>query len=528
MTRESTKLIAQLRSALGDNRVATDRAERELASTDFYSAGATCTAVIRPADAESLARAAAIITAAGFALIPRGGSMSYTGGYTPDSERSVIVDLNAMQSIVSINEEDMTITVQAGATWEAIYDALSPRGLRLPFFGTFSGRRATVGGGLSNGALFFGTARYSGAADHVLGLEIVTADGRLITTGQAAFHNGKAFYRTHGPDLTGLFIHDCGALGIKTQATFRLIQMPRATECLSFALPDASSAARALAQVARAGVAEEAYVFDPATTTRSLGASSLSGNLRRLGNIVSSQGSTLDGLKAGAKVVRAGKKVVPAGAYSLHVVCAGRHEAGVIADADQCRQLAVAAGGDEIPNSIPVAVRAAPFDNLNGALGPAGERWAALNAKVPHSDAQRVREGFDAILAKYESELRSCRVHTSTLFIAIDTHAFSFEAVFHWPDAWLGPHRTVPDAKHLATLTEPDPNPQGAALVAQLRDECLGLFSELGAASNQIGRTYPWRANLADNTGELFDTLKSHLDPPGLMNPGVLVRQRPC
>jgi FAD/FMN-containing dehydrogenase len=108
----------------------------------------------------------------------------------------------------------MYVTVEAGVTWKQLHEALAPRGLRLPFFGTFSGATATVGSGIANGALFFGTARYGTAADCALGLEVVLADGTLLHTGQAAF-GGKPFYRTYGPDLTGLFTHDSGTLGIK-------------------------------------------------------------------------------------------------------------------------------------------------------------------------------------------------------------------------------------------------------------------------------------------------------------------------
>jgi D-lactate dehydrogenase (cytochrome) len=416
----------------------------------------------------------------------------------------------------------MTVTVRAGTTWEALYAELEPHSLRLPFFGTFSGRKATVGGGLSNGAVFFGTARYGSAADQVLGLEVVCADGRILRTGQAAFRHGRPFYRTHGPDLTGPFLHDGGALGIKTEATFRLIEMPRHTGYLSYAFPDALSAATALTAVGRSGVAEDAYVFDPETTSRNLQGGTLGKDLSRLGHIISGQGNLLAGLKAGLRVVVAGKRLVPEHAYSLHLVCAGRSQAAVLADIARCRQLLDARGGVEIPNSIPLAARAAPFDNLNGVLGPSGERWVALNAKVPPSDSEAIINGFQALLKKHQSRLDALQVSVSTLFIAMQTHAFSFEPVFHWPDRWLPMHRAVAEAAHLARLTEPDANPAATELVVQLREETMSLFSQLGAASNQIGRSYPFFDKLDPATAAMLVALKTELDPHGLMNPGVL------
>ena len=76
-----------------------------------------------------------------------------------------MLDLSELNRIISINEDYLVITVEAGVSWQQIWDALTPRGLRSPFFDTISGSRATVGGGLSNGALFMGTARYGSAAD---------------------------------------------------------------------------------------------------------------------------------------------------------------------------------------------------------------------------------------------------------------------------------------------------------------------------------------------------------------------------
>jgi len=103
-----------------------------------------------------------------------------------------------------------------------------------------------VGGGLSNGALFMGTARYGSAADIVVGMEVVDAGGRLIQTGQAAFLNGRPGFRQYGPDLTGLFVHDAGALGVKTSASLRMMPMPEAADYASFAFATQQEAIHAL------------------------------------------------------------------------------------------------------------------------------------------------------------------------------------------------------------------------------------------------------------------------------------------
>ena len=153
-----------------------------LYTTDVYSPGVAPGLVVRPTTPAQVADAVRISTQAGWAITQRGGGMSYTGGYLPQRAETVMLDLSALNRIVSIDEDDLIITVEAGVTWQQIWEALTPRGLRLPFFGTFSGSRATVGGGLSNGALFMGTARYGSAADIVVGVDVVDGRGRCIRT----------------------------------------------------------------------------------------------------------------------------------------------------------------------------------------------------------------------------------------------------------------------------------------------------------------------------------------------------------
>jgi FAD/FMN-containing dehydrogenase len=72
-------------------------------------------------------------------------------------------------------------------------------GLRTPFWGTLSGIRATVGGSLSQNALFWGSGQYGTAIDSLLSLEVVLGDGTLVHTGSAAQINSTPFFRHFGP-----------------------------------------------------------------------------------------------------------------------------------------------------------------------------------------------------------------------------------------------------------------------------------------------------------------------------------------
>ncbi|MSO65918.1 MAG: FAD-binding oxidoreductase [Alphaproteobacteria bacterium] len=517
------RLVENLIDTLGRESVITDPEERKFYSADVYAAGKTCAVAVKPKDREAVTRAVAAATRSGYAVIGRGGGMSYTRGYSPVREDTVMLDIGALNRIVEFNANDMYITVETGVTWKQIYDALRPKGLRIPMFGTFSGMRATVGGGLSQGALFMGTARYGQAADNVLGLEVVLADGSVVKTGQAAFRNGKPVYRTYGPDLTGLFLHDGGALGIKTLATFKLMQVPKESGYASFVFPGGILAAvAALSDVARSGAAEDAYVFDPESTDRSLATPDAVQDMKTLVGVVTGQSSWLKGMVEGTKLVLAGRSFSKESMFSLHVVCGGRSSGAVDGDLAIIRQIAAKHKGEEIANSIPKAIRGDPFKPLNGVLGPNGDRWAAMNAKVAHSQAATLIAAANALFDSYKARMDKHGVTVTRLMIAIDTYSYSFEPVLHWYDSWLPVHRRTPEPAYLKKLTEPKPNPEAAALVEEIRLKIAALFAEHGGASNQIGKTYPYLDNLNANTAKLLRAIKAHVDPDGQFNPGVL------
>lgn len=522
-TANESRLQSLLVATLDTAEWSVDPRELELYSSDVYSRGQRLAAIVRPRSKTRCAAAIGALTAAGYALVTRGGGMSYTGGYLATRPDTVLIDTSALNRIVEVSAEDLYITVEAGVTWKQIYERLAPLGLRLPFFGTFSGAQATVGGGLSNGALFLGTARYGTGAENVLALEVALADGQVVRTGQTAFRQAvKPFYRTCGPDLTGLFLHESGSFGVKLQATLRVMRMPAHTGHASFVFDGIESAAAALSEVARTGAAEDAYVFDPETTRKNLRSEGLLSDAGVLLKVMGNEGGFFKGLLAGAKLAAAGRGFLPEQAYSLHVTCAARSEAALQADLRAVAQAATGVGGQAIPESIPRAVRADLFPPLDGVIGASGDRWAALNAKVAHSDALTIIRASAERLAPYRERMQAEGVWMSHLLIAIGQQAFSFEPVFHWHDEWLPLHEHMPRATTLAKLERPQPKASATALVAEMRADLVELFAQLGAASNQLGKTYPYQRVLHAETAALVGGIKATLDPHGLLNPGAL------
>ena len=207
-----TALLRQLQSLLGVEHVVTDPAECEVYSTDIYRRGETAMAVVRPGSSADVAQIVQLSAAAGVAVVPRGGGASYTDGYAPAERESILIDTSRMNRILELNERDGYVVVEVGVTWATLNEALAAKGLRTPFFGPFSGLAATVGGSLSQNSVTWGTGVFGVSGETTLCVEVVLGDGRLVRTGSWGAANGVPFMRSYGPDLTGLFMGDCGVI----------------------------------------------------------------------------------------------------------------------------------------------------------------------------------------------------------------------------------------------------------------------------------------------------------------------------
>ncbi len=487
----------------------------EFYAHDIYSRGADLSAVVRPADKHQLAAAIKAATDAGHAVVPRGGGMSYTGGYTAGTPGAVLFDLAGMDQIIEVNETDMTVTVEAGCTWAKLRENLEPLGLRTPMWGTLSGLKASIGGGMSQNGIFWGTGRYGTAVQGCLALEVALADGSLLSV-------GKGFTRPYGPDLVGVFLSDTGALGIKATVTLRLIREADAHGYASFAFDDHASWLTAASEIERRGIATECFGFDPFLNAIRMKRDSLAGDAKQLVGMMKKQGSVLKALKEGVKVVAAGRDFLKDANFSLHVLAEGRIQAAADADVAIAREIVTANGGREIENTIPKIIRANPFGPLNSILGPDGERWAPVHGLVSHSKANACFQAFLDLFARHQDEMNAHGMHYGALVANVGNSGMIIEPCLYWPDA-RNPliEDTIEDA-HLGKLPVLAANSDAWALCQKMRKAIADVFFEHDAAHFQIGRTYRYRDSLAPAADDLLVTIKRHLDPRGLMNPGSL------
>lgn len=508
------KALSTIAARIGTEALITDPAELRYYSQDVFSTGPTVLAIFRPTDKDMLARGIAAATEAGVAIIPRGGGMSYTGGYLAPEAGALLIDTGAMNRILDINVEDMTVTVESGCTWDKLQRTLKPKGLRALAWGTLSGINATVGGGMSQNGVFWGASGGT-VVDAALSFEVVLADGSIVST-------GSEFFRPFGPDITGLFAADCGALGVKATITLKLVREGTAFAYGSFSFPDATAFFGAMSEVAREGLATESFGFDPYLQSQRMKRDSLTKDAKSLVNMMKAQGSMFKALKEGAKVVAAGRSFLDDVPFSLHLIAEGRYQNAVDADMKAIEAIATRHGGKAIENTIPKILRANPFPPVNSMVGPEGERWVPIHGFLPHS---RLVEGWNRVQALFDAnkaEMDAHGVAAGAMLAAVSRSTCLIEPVFFWPDALEDIHCRSLEADHLARLNRFPPNAESRAVVDRLRADIIRIFRDLEATHLQVARTYPLREASDPRAWAILEAVKQVVDPRRLMNPGSL------
>ncbi|WP_293897722.1 FAD-binding oxidoreductase [Phenylobacterium sp.] len=518
-------IVAALTAVAGAEALRTSEAERTFFSTDIAGRGETADAVVRVSDTDTLAQVVATATRMGWIVVPRGGGFSYTGGYTPETRRSVIVDLRGLDRVVEINARDMYVVVEAGCTWQNLYERLRAAGFRTPYFGPMSGANATVGGALSQGSFFLGSNQYGSLADSVLALEIVLADGTVMRTGSWGSSEGAApFFRQYGPDLTGLFLNDTGAMGFKSRAVLRLIPFPTHQAYASFAFTTHQAALAAVSAIGRTGLAAECYCWDP-FFVRLMAANASTGlreDLSLLLNVVKGGSNLLDGLIGAVRIAMAGRAVFRGDTWLMHLAIDDVSAAGAAEKLKLLRAIAGKAGGREVAPTAPRTLRGTPFTDFNTAERRLPRRSLPVHGVCSHSAAAQVADEVYACLAANRTEMERLGVNCGTIFLAVGGQAVTVEPLLSWDDAEHFLHNRVEETSDLAALATYDDRPEATRLAFELRQAFKAIFRRHGCAHVQIGRAYPWAETRDPAVLRLIEGFKDAVDPRRVVNRGSL------
>lgn len=185
--------------------------------------GASPEGVVSPVSVSEVRGALAAAHRAGVGIVPLGGRTA--PGCEPPSRPFVALSTTRLAGIEVYEPADLTVTARAGITLGDLSSQLAAHGQWLPVDPPFASRR-TLGGLVATGAAGPLGAAHGSPRDHVLGLTLVTGDGRVLHLG------GRVMKNVAGFDLVKLVVGSHGTLGVVVSATVRVFPRPEAEMAL--------------------------------------------------------------------------------------------------------------------------------------------------------------------------------------------------------------------------------------------------------------------------------------------------------
>ena len=462
-------LEAALSAIVGEAHVLTDADTRAAYERDWTGAWiGQARMVVRPGSTAEVAAVLDACRGAGAPLVPQGGNTGLVGGSVPDgSGRAVVLSTSRLRRLGPVDADAAQVSVGAGVTLAVLAEHAAAAGFDVPV-DLAARQSATIGGMVATNAGGLRVLRHGMMRQHVAGVEAVLGTGAVVS------HLAGLAKDNTGYDLAGLLCGSEGTLGVVTEVRLRLVA----------SLPE-----RVTAVVAFTGLAA---ARDGVRT------------LRR----------AVPGLDAAEYVVAPGARLVRstlgvAGVFArLHPVEVVVEVAGEV---DPTDELAAVVNG--LPGVLEVAV-ATPADG-------SGRRAALWEIRERHTEAL-ARVGPPR---KYDVS-----VPLATLPVFVDEVV---ARVAGWPESdgavchhfgHLGDGNV-----HLNVL-----GLEGIAdhALERLDGLILGLVAAHGgsiSAEHGIGRLKRRWLHLSRQPDELaaFAAVKQALDPDGLLNPGVLLPDRP-
>ena len=228
-----SNLIETLHALLGDKGVLTGEALAE----KLIPHG-TPAALVRPQTTAELAQVVKLCQEAGQGIIPYGGLTGLVEA-TASDQSEVAISLERMNQIEEIDVESRTMTVQAGVPLQVVQEEADKADLLFPLDIGARGS-ATIGGNVSTNAGGNRVIRYGMMRDQILGMEVVLADGTVVTSMNKIIKNNTGY------DLKHLFVGAEGTLGIVTRIVLRLRPKPKSQQMAFVAVNTFSQVTRVL------------------------------------------------------------------------------------------------------------------------------------------------------------------------------------------------------------------------------------------------------------------------------------------
>lgn len=513
-TRANTQdLAAALADSVGPNQVSTVMDDRARLSTDLFiwDDVETPDVLVAPTTAADVTAVLNLARAHGRPVYIRGGGMSYTNGYGPTQQNSILIDLRSLNQVREVDVTNRYVVAEAGCTWADVVDALKDTNMIVDFPAPLSGSHSTVGGAISQNV--------PGGMHGLLGLEVALADGSLIRTGAwSSIVNTKPFYRNYGPDLTGLFIGDNGIFGVKTAAAIHLKARLNGAAYGSFAFETYEDMAAAMIAISPMDFITRRTGLDPYETAN-IAKVGLGDAIKTLTAAMTEERTLLSGVKSAAKLASAGTGFLDGVKWSLHLkvdaVTDRAAEDGMAQARDACLK-----HGREIPAILPRARDAVRF-SIRKFLGKDGERWVATSSLWPIGRAVEVATKVEDFFRAHREKMIQFGVQHSYVTNCSPFY-FLCEPCFYWNDSLSRLHLDNVSKAEAEKFAKFEPNEETRTYVRELRTELRDFFQELGSIHVQIGDFYHFQDVVSPETVSLLSAVKRALDPNALINASKL------
>ena len=231
-------IVKSLGEVLPAGHVVTGSALAERATSYWDSSPTEAKALLKPTCTKEVSEILKLCHDRNQTVVIQGGLTGVVEGAV-SSANDVIISLEGMNQIESVDEMDGVAVVQAGAVLQVVQEKLADKGFLFPLDLGARGS-CTIGGTVATNAGGINVLRYGMMRNLVLGLEAVLADGRVVSSMSQMLKNNTGY------DLKQLFIGCEGTLGVVTRVVVRLFPLPMSRQTVMFATESFPPVARLL------------------------------------------------------------------------------------------------------------------------------------------------------------------------------------------------------------------------------------------------------------------------------------------
>ncbi len=240
------RLADDLRARIGADKVLTDPAQLRTYECDGLASFRVRPGVVVLASTrQDVVETVRLCSQAGIPFVARGSGTGLSGGALPVAD-GVLIVLSRLRQVVSVDPDNQRVVVEPGVINLWVTREAAPHGQAYAPDPS-SQQVCSIGGNVAENAGGAHCLKYGFTVNHVMGAEVVLADGEVV-------HLGGPAPEHPGYDLLGAFVGSEGTLGVATEVTVRTIQVPESVQTMLVGFRSVDDAAGAVSDIIAAGI----------------------------------------------------------------------------------------------------------------------------------------------------------------------------------------------------------------------------------------------------------------------------------